>query len=265
MAVIWIKLYSGIFVAKIQAVLFDIGETLLNFGNVDAVELFRQGTHLAYDFLKKSGRPVDNFRIYMAKHLIMIRLNILFAALKRRDFDSFELLKKMGTKKGIRFELQQWLEYAGCWYEPLRKIANIEPDIIQTLKKLKDAGLKLGVLSNTFINAATLEEHLEKLGLLEFFDARLYSYEYPFRKPDTRIFGAAAEKLDIEPTNVLFVGDRINIDIKGAADSGMLGVLKRAYTNIHKKIPDNIAIIDKLSELPELIESINIGQKEMVR
>ncbi len=243
--------------AKIQAVLFDIGETLLDFGKVDAIGLFRQGTHLAYDFLKKLDQPVGNFKIYIAKHLLLIRLNLLWSAIVGRDFDSYELLKKLEARKGTQLQQQQWLDYAGCWYEPLRKIANVEADIVETLKKLKDAGLKLGVLSNTFIHASTLEKHFEQIGILDFFDVRLYSYEYPFRKPDKRIFLAAAEKMNLEPANILYVGDRIDIDINGAAAVGMQGVLKRAYTNIKKKSHDNIVKINKLSELPGVIENMN--------
>ena len=243
--------------AKIQAVLFDIGETLLNFGKIDAAGLFRQGTRLAYDFLKKLDQPVGNFRVYMAKHLLMIRLSLLWSAIVGRDFDSYELLKKIEARKGTQLEQQQWLDYAACWYEPLRKVANIEADIVETLKKLQSAGLKLGVLSNTFINASTLEKHFEQIGVLEFFDVRLYSYEYSFRKPDKRIFLAAAEKLGLQPANILYVGDRINTDINGAASVGMPAVLKRAYTNIKKKKRNDIVRINKLSELPGVIENMN--------
>lgn len=246
--------------ARIQAVLFDIGETLLNFGRVDAMGLFREGTRLAYDFLKKLDQPVGGFRFYMAKHLFMVRLHLLWSAIVRRDFDSYELLKRMEVRKGTQLKQQQWVDYARCWYEPLKKIANVEADIVETLKKLRSMGMKLGVLSNTFISASTLEKHFEQLGVLDFFDVRLYSYEYTFRKPDKRIFLAAAEKLNMKPANILFVGDRIDIDISGAAAVGMQPVLKEAYTNIKKKIPGNIAKVNKLSELPGVIENINGSQ-----
>ena len=249
--------------AQIQAILFDIGETLLNFGKVDAAGLFREGTSLAYDFLKKLGAPVGSFKIYLFRHSLAIRLHLLFSKIRGRDFDSYEMLKKMEIRRGTRLNQQQWIDYAKCWYEPLRKIARVEPDIIETLKKLKGKKLKLGVLSNTFINASTLDRHLAQLGLLEFFEVRVYSYEYPFRKPDKRIFLDAAKKLNTEPENILFVGDRIDTDINGSAAAAMLPCLKKAYTNINKKNYNNIMRVDKLSELPGLVESINAGQKEL--
>lgn len=60
------SLVFGVLVAKIQAVLFDIGETLLNFGRLGVFGLFRDGTCLAYDFLQKLGQPVGGLRVYMA-------------------------------------------------------------------------------------------------------------------------------------------------------------------------------------------------------
>jgi FMN phosphatase YigB (HAD superfamily) len=55
----------------------------------------------------------------------------------------------------------------------------------------------------------------------------------------------------------MFVGDRINTDIKPATKVGMQAVLKAAYTNIGKKIPKGALRINQLSELPVLIEKIN--------
>ena len=49
---------------EIKAVLFDLGETLLNFGKVKTTRLFRQGAKLSYDFLKSSGQPVGGFEYY---------------------------------------------------------------------------------------------------------------------------------------------------------------------------------------------------------
>ena len=239
--------------AQLQAILFDIGETLLNFGKVDAIGLFKDGTSLAYDFLKKLGVNPGSYRIYLFRHLFTIRLRLFWSAIRDRDFDSYEVLKEIQTRKGVQLTQRQWDEYAGLWYEPVRKLAKVESDIIETLKKLERMGLKFGVLSNTFVHASTIDGHLAQLGLLGFFDVRLYSYQYPFRKPDKRLFLEAAKKLNVEPENILFVGDRINTDINGAIAAGMRACLKKACTN-----PDKIGMrIDKLSELPELVESIN--------
>jgi len=242
---------------KIKAVLFDLGETLLNFGKVNTTRLFRQGARLSYDFLKSCGQPVGNFNYYCWRNLISLRIRHWLSNITKNDFNSLLLLRGIGTKKGIRLDRQQWRHFAWLWYEPLSKVSKVEPNIAETLTKLKELGVKLGIVSNTFVNGSSLEKHLEQLGILDFFSVRVYSYEFDFRKPDTRIFTAAAERMGEKLENILFVGDRIDKDIKPARKTGMNTVMKAAYTNIGKKIPKGVWKINRLCELPALIEKIN--------
>ena len=169
----------------IKAVLFDIGETLLNFGKVNTTRLFREGARLSYDFLQSCGQPVGNFEYYCWRNLIALHVRHWLSHITKKDFNSLVLLRGIGTKKGIRLDRQQWRHFAWLWYEPLSKAAQTEPKTKEALAALRERGLKLGIVSNTFINASFLEKQLEQLGVLDFFEVRLYSYEFDFRKPDT--------------------------------------------------------------------------------
>jgi putative hydrolase of the HAD superfamily len=242
---------------KIKAVLFDLGETLLDFGKVNPGEIFRQGAGLSYDFLKNSGQPVGNFKYYCLWNMAALYFRRIVSNITRNDFNSLALLRWAGMKKGIHLDGQQWRQFAWLWYEPLRKLATVEPDIQETLSNLKNSGLKLGIVSNTFVNSVSLEKHMEQVGILDFFEPRLYSYQFDFRKPDARIFRLAAERVGENTENILFVGDRIDKDIKPALKVGMHAVMKTAYTNAGKKIPDGAWKINHISELPDLIEKIN--------
>jgi len=181
----------------------------------------------------------------------------LLSNITKNDFNSLALLRGIGIKKGIRLDGQKWRHFAWLWYEPLSKVATTEPKIKETLTALKNSGLKLGIVSNTFVNGCSLEKHLEREGILDFFTVRVYSYEFDFRKPDVRIFKIAAERIGEMVENILYVGDRIDTDIRPALRSGMQAVLKNAYTNAGKKIPKGAWKINQLSELPGLIEKIN--------
>src|SRR4030042_1912543 len=194
---------------EIKAVLFDLGETLLDFGKLKTTRLFRQGARLSYDFLKSCGQPVGSFEYYCWSNLIALRFRHLISNITKNDINSSALLRGLGTKKGIKLDAQQWRHFAWLWYEPLSKIARTEPSIKDTLAPLKQMGLKLGILSNTFVNAYSLEKHLNQLGLLDFFTVRMYSYEFDFRKGDVRIFKIAAERLGEAAENILYVGGRI--------------------------------------------------------
>jgi putative hydrolase of the HAD superfamily len=244
-------------VKRIKAVLFDLGETLLQFGKFNTTQLFRQGARLSYDFLKTQGQSIGNFNFYFWRNLIGIRIRYWLSNLTGRDFDTLELLKRAGTRKAIQLKEQQWQHLAWLWYEPLSKIAKVEPDIKKTLAALADSGLKLGIISNTFVNSSSLEKHLEQLDILDYFTIRLYSYEFRYRKPNLEMFRVAAERIGESFENILYVGDRIDKDIRPAIKIGMHTVLKEAYTNADKKVPKGIRKIKQLAELPGLIEKIN--------
>lgn len=244
---------------EIKAVLFDLGETVLNFGKIRPTRLFRQGARLSYEYLKSRGQPVGHFEVYCWRNLIALRLRHIFSNIIKNDFNSSLLLRGIGIKRGVRLDGDQWKDFAWLWYEPLCKIATVEPTIKETLTKLKALGLKLGILSNTFVSGHSLERHLEQIGILKFFTMRMYSYEYDFRKPDLRLFRIAAERIGEASGNILYVGDRIDLDIEPALKTGMQPVLKAAYTNVGKTPPDGAWRITQLSELPALVEKINAG------
>jgi len=243
----------------IKAVIFDLGDTLLNFGRVDTGSLFLKAGRVSYEYLKSASQPVGGFQRYLWGNLLGIRAQSFFSGLFGNDFDSLEILKTYGLKKKYTLTDEQWEDVNRCWYQPLKELTKVECDLIETLTTLKDSGLKLGILSNTFVNACSLDAHLEELGILDFFPIRMYSYQYEFRKPNVKIFQTAAEQIETPAANILFVGDRINKDVNGALKAGMRPVLIKAYTNAGKKRPDGTIEIEKVAELPKIIKNINSG------
>jgi len=241
----------------IKAVIFDLGDTLLNFGKVRPTELFMRGARLTYDYLKQLGQPLPIYAIYCAKNLTAIRFRHMWSTVTGNDFSARDLLKNINKHSGFSLTEQQWDELVWLWYEPLSEAGTVEPDIIQTLDKLQQMNLKLAILSNTFVDASSLEKHLKKYDMLKFFDIRMYSYQFSFRKPDLRIFLQAAEKLQLSPAEIVFVGDRIDKDIKPSLKAGMKPVLKAAYTNKYKLAPRNVPRIKNIHELPGLIENLD--------
>ena len=242
---------------KVQAVLFDLGETLLTFGRLDTSYYFKLGAELTYNYLKQSEQPVGNFRVYRFRNLFAIRWQYFLSSISGNDFDALDLLKKIGLRRGYRLSDAQWDQLCWLWYEPLSTQGKVEPDIKETLGRLRDMNLKLGVLSNTFINSSSLNRQLSKLGMLEYFDEIMYSYEFNSRKPNEKIFIEASEKIGFAPVNIAFVGDRIDKDIQPALKLGMMAVLKDAYTNAGRRTPVGAHRIEAISQLPKIVESIN--------
>ncbi|MCK4752106.1 MAG: HAD family hydrolase [Planctomycetes bacterium] len=242
---------------EIRAVVFDFGDTLVSFGKVKASKLFRASSRLSYEFLKSCGQPVGNFGYYCLRNLLAIRTRCLLSAITGSDFDSLLLLKKINGKTGVKLSEEQWEHLAWLWYEPLCKLGKAEPELKDSVAGLKKLGLKLGILSNTFVTSSSLDRHLEQLGISEFFGVRLYSYQFNFRKPNPLIFEVAAERVGEKPGNILFVGDRINKDVAPALKAGMHAALISAYTNEGKAVPAAAWKIDTIRELPDLVENFN--------
>ncbi|MBN1508616.1 MAG: HAD family hydrolase [Sedimentisphaerales bacterium] len=242
---------------NIKAVLFDLGETLLDFGRVNTTRAFLLGARATHAFLRELGQPVAPFPWYAVRNLVRLRAKCLLSNVTRRDFDSLEVFRTVGARKGVELSPSQWEQFAWLWYEPLSRCATVEDDLKRTLGTLRDWGLKLGIVSNTFVNRASLEKHLGLLSILDFFRVQLYSCEFKVRKPNLELFRIAAEKIGVPIRNILFVGDRIDNDIVPAMKSGMKAVLKEAYTNTGKTPPAGAHRIRLLSELPGLIQALN--------
>ncbi len=247
----------------IQAVLFDLGQTLLCFGGLVSGRLFSQAVRRTYTYLKEMSQPLPSFFRYRLTHLLGLRWHLLVSSMTGNDFDSLRLLKKYGRRHGFNLTETQWRELNWRWYEPMVELTYIEPGLSETLRKLAAMGLKLGIVSNTFVNGSTLDRHLKQLGLLDFFPVRLYSCHFPWRKPDVRIFARAAQQLGVKPANILFVGDRMDTDIRGAIKAGMRPVLKQNSSGT--KPPRNISVVGSIAELAELVEKINSGKIITVR
>ncbi|MEN6385374.1 MAG: HAD family hydrolase [Phycisphaerales bacterium] len=244
--------------SRIKAVIFDMGDTLLNYGKIDPHEPFFKAAKLTWEWLKGQGQVTGFQWLYTLRSMLAIHLRIILSHFTGHDFDSLMVLKNLGRKMGHNLTDEQYEDLVWLWYEPLARLVTIEPDIHQTLTTLRSRGLKLAILSNTFVSASVLNKHLKQLGLFDFFDFIYYSYTFNKRKPHPEMFLAASKQLDIPPHEIIFVGDRIDNDVYGSMQVGMIPVLKKTHINIHKKIPSGVTVVSDLSELPDVIEKFNI-------
>jgi len=73
------------------------------------------------------------------------------------------------------------------------------------------------------------------------------------------MFKISAERIGEAAENILYVGDRIDMDIQPALKIGFKPVLKAAYTNAGKTPPNGAWKVTRISELPALIKKINAG------
>lgn len=240
----------------VQAILFDLGQTLLEFGKLCNRCLFAASAQNSYQWLRQYSQSLPGFWRYKTKHILGLYLHLGRSWLTGDDFDSLELLKGYGKRYGFTLSEEQYRELSWIWYEPLSKQAYMESELPQTLDTLRAMKLKMGIVSNTFVHRDTLRQHLRQVGLDEFFPVQLYSYEFPWRKPDVRIFQEASKQIGVAPEKTLFVGDRVDTDVNGAFAAGMIPVFKRMAINRDVQVPDGVITIHKLAELPAVVKAI---------
>ena len=121
-------------------------------------------------------------------------------------------------------------------------------DTHTTLARLKGAGLKLGVVSNS---DGRVVEALEAAGLREYFDVVVDSALVGVEKPDPAIFRTALEVLEVSPAEALYVGDLYDVDILGANAAGIPAVL---LVPPGAPRPAGCATVGSLRELADLLK-----------
>ena len=251
----------------IKAVLFDLGNTLLDFDctNEDIKKMFELGARRAYAHLQEQGYRLPSFTNYHHSQLRQMLWRVSWARLIRRDFNALHTLRRISLSMGIDLTQKQLENLTWLWYEPLSNTANVAQQLSQVLDWLTERDFKLGIISNTFIPGAVLDAHLAREGLLDYFPVRVYSCDTKFRKPSRKIFHLALGQLSCRAEQVIFVGDVPRNDVRGARRVGMIAVLKdynqplalrdrwMPYTK-----PD--FTITQMSELKGIIDRLNSSE-----
>jgi FMN phosphatase YigB (HAD superfamily) len=101
-------------------------------------------------------------------------------------------------------------------WEPLFKKVKLFKNVLETLTALRNAGYKLGLLSDF-----PPEKKIEYLGLSGFWDAVHCSEYSGALKPHPLSFVKIAEQMNLPPEKILYVGNSVSYDVAGAANAGM--------------------------------------------
>ena len=93
----------------------------------------------------------------------------------------------------------------------------IENDLPETLEEIRKKGLQICLLSNTgFIKGSTMKLALKKLGIYSLIDFSVFSNETGYAKPSPFIFRELSLKTNLEPNEILHIGDNYDADYTGA-------------------------------------------------
>jgi putative hydrolase of the HAD superfamily len=109
----------------------------------------------------------------------------------------------------------------GKWQQLKFKLVLFD-DVIPALTHLKGLGLILGLISNVDRDITPL---CQELGLSAMLQVVVTSQGVGFYKPQPGIFLVALEQAGVKSSEAIYVGDQHQIDVVGANEAGMLGIL----------------------------------------
>ena len=180
----------------IRAVGFDVDGTLYHIPTEMSVLLGKQVIAWA---AKQLGRDEDEFAEEYLKRKEQYRGNTL-------TLNSYGL-------KGEEIFQSNFDEF------PIEKYVSVDKKLVRMIGQLKDK-YRLFIITNG--TARQVERKLKLLGLdYRDFDPRIYCYDQGWVKPEPAPFLAAIESLAMKSEEIVYIGDREDIDIEGAQTVGM--------------------------------------------
>jgi putative hydrolase of the HAD superfamily len=121
------------------------------------------------------------------------------------------------------------------------------PKTLETLNELKREGYQMHIITNGFKEVQFIK--LEEARLRPFFDLVLCSEEVGYNKPSRFIFEHALKVTGAVATESVMIGDDYEVDIVGARNCGMHGILFDPENNkVHLEEEFRICHLRELTE-----------------
>jgi putative hydrolase of the HAD superfamily len=121
------------------------------------------------------------------------------------------------------------------WVDRLAGYMRLMEDTIEVLDELSKK-YRLAILTNG--DSISQRGKLNTFPHLNWFEIVMVAGDYPWAKPDVRLFELLCEKLNVIPSEVVFVGDTIASDIIGAKNAGMKTIWIQGDKIQNSDLPD---------------------------
>jgi putative hydrolase of the HAD superfamily len=238
---------------KIKCIGFDLYNTLINMDHENWNELIKS-TFPIIESLGYRGSFESYFKIWE---------EIFWRWRAYRENSHIELKPDVWWKEilgrlKITFEEADIAQITLRSHQTLRTQIVLYPEVKELLSNLKNNYL-LACISN--ISEGDLaREDMKLFGILQLFDCVVMSSDLGIRKPSPKIFQYTLDQLNIENKDMIFIGDTLYDDIKGAKEAGLLMAIhvKRNISYFHSDYYiESDKTISSLIELTDLLKQLN--------
>jgi HAD superfamily hydrolase (TIGR01509 family) len=208
---------------EIDTILFDLDGTLRHnrpssehtffdfaarLGVADSLEKRRIALRWSHEYWAQSVVLMEDLETYKGQE------DLFWINYSRRHLISFDCPEDLAMQLAPEMAHLMKEEHSPQDYVP--------PEVPETLLALKEAGFRLGVVSN---RTKSYVEQLKTLNLFDYFDCTIAAGEISAWKPEPEIFFHAARQLGVQPEGCLYVGDNYYADVIGAQRAGLTPVL----------------------------------------
>ena len=189
----------------IEAVFFDLYETLVTEHGIDVARAARLGPRLGLD--DKTYRL--QWRLQRPR---VIKGEVTFS----------EALMEIGARLNVRLDpavvglvIDERIQARRTAFD------RIDQELVALTRRLRQQGKQLAVISNCFAEDV---EAWRDCAFAPQFACTMFSFSVGLAKPDAEIYLEAARRLGVNPAHALFVGDNAIDELLGAEKAGIRAV-----------------------------------------
>jgi putative hydrolase of the HAD superfamily len=233
----------------VEAVLFDLGNTLVSYYKssdfAPILERCVAAGAAVLDSARRARAPLDITAAYA---------RALECNLERPDHRVWPLAERLAKVFALdAAEPALGDALATAFLAPIFATARLDPSAVDTLRAIKQLGVKTAIVSNTPWGspAAPWRAELDRHGLLGVVDAAVFCVDVGWRKPARAPFAHALAMLGITPGRAWFVGDDATWDVAGARGAGMTPILIGA-----SGLREDCAVIPEVAALLPLLTRV---------
>lgn len=239
---------------KFDAVLFDLGGTLIIYENKYSwKELALLGCRNAAPVLERlSGAKIPPERI-RSRLLQVLDDAIRAHSEDLAEIDLFEIVSTVLASLGVEISDGLPAKFVDSYYQPTTDQIALVPGAVGLLSKLKNAGLEIGLISNSIFPAKFHRDEMRRFGILDQFDFTIFSSEVMIRKPNKEIYLKALSLTKSQSRRTVFVGDRLIEDVAGPQAVGIKAILKFDERRDYSDPVEPYRTVHSLHELGKII------------
>lgn len=240
-------------IARFDAVFFDSGGTIWLSPAIGTVRPGTSGQEVRERRFERVAMALTGLGYPVSADRLAQALPPLEESCPRRYGEGFtwiDLMLDLGKELGLPIGREDACICVDAFVGP--RYANwLSPRLRETLEELRQAGLPVGIISNTYIPGYCVDRLLRGVELLRYFPVRIYSGDEGVSKPDIRIFELARRRAGLTGGRILYVGDSVEHDIRPARQAGWSAALIRSSA----KTSDGAADFE-FDHMPELLEFV---------